>query len=304
MEKRTKYMLLALIILGLVSVITYNYSFARYASSQAWNYYLGTKGFYFTSEQLGISKVTNVNNNWGGESTYFNLKNNENDFLVSDYNIDYTVKCTVQNEASEYSKCTLNGTDSNIFNGIISSSSVCKNNIDDVDVSSYNQEKCESSGYEWIAQKNYKDLYFDIVKTGEKELNYVSVLIEVTSKAPYSKTLLGEFNLNSAEIQKVGLKVSHKEFDNYSRIIITNSYDENKCVKLNWNSDNFRIDEANEQILSYQYDSNNNINGINFNINKKDSISYIFYKTDFNKLYDYQDFILVESNECKNIAST
>ena len=297
MKKRTKYMLLLVIVLSLVSILTYGYSYAKYGSNHAWNYYLGTKGFYFSSEQLGINKITNVNNNWNLESTYFTLKNSENNFLVSDYDIEYTVKCTIQNDASNYSKCTLNGTDSNTFSGIISSSSICKNKIDETDVKSYTIERCESDGYEWNIQENYKDLYFDVVKTGEQALDYVSVLIEVTTTSPYSKTLQGEFNLSSIEMQESGLKVSYKEFDNYSRVIISNSYDENKCVKLNWNSENLRIDEINNQISSYQYGNNGYINEINFNINKKDSISYIFYKTEED--YDYQDLSLVESNNCQ-----
>lgn len=298
MNKRTKYMLLIVMILSLVSVITYNYSYAKYISNHAWNYYLGTKGFYFSSEQLGDNTVININNNWIYESTHFTLKNSQNDYLISDYDIEYTVKCTIQNDASNYSKCTLNGTNSNTYSGVISSSSICINNINELDVKSYSQEECISKGYEWQIQENYKDLYFDIVKTGEKNPDYVSVLIEVTSTSPYSKTLLGEFNLSSAEIQESGLKVNYQEFDNYSRVIVTNSYDENKCVKLNWNSSNLRIDETNNHILSYQYDSNNTINEINFNINKKDSISYIFYKTNFNKKYDSQEFNLIESNNC------
>lgn len=298
MKKNTKYMMLIILLLSIISIITYGYTYAKYVSNHAWNYYLGTKGFYFSSEQLATTKITNVNNNWNFDSTYFTLKNSENDFLISDYDIEYTVKCTIQNEASNYSKCVLNGSDSDTFTGIISSSSTCRNTIDETDVSTYNQEKCESKGYEWYIQENYKDLYFDIIKTGEENINYVSALIEVTTTSPYSKTLLGEFNLSSSEMQESALKINYQEFDNYSRVVISNSYDENKCVKLNWNSDNLRIDETNENILSYQYDSNNYINEINFNINKKDSISYIFYKTDFTKTYDYQQFSLIESNQC------
>ena len=67
---------------------------------------------------------------------------------------------------------------------------------------------------------------------------------------------------------------------------------------MNWNSDKLRIDAANQDISLKQYDSNNNINEINFNIKKRDSISYIFYKTDFSKVYDSSEFSLIESNEC------
>ena len=297
MKKRTKYLLLIVIVLSLASIITYGYSYAKYISNHAWNYYLGTKGFYFSSDQLGQNKITNVNNNWNFEKTYFTLKNSENNFLVSDYDIEYTVTCTIKNDASNYSKCKLNGYDSNTFNGILSSSSKCENKTDEKDVSSYNKEQCESSGNEWKIQESNKELYFEIEKTGEQELDYVSVLIEVTTTSPYAKTLLGEFNLSSVEMQESGLNVSYKEFDNYSRVIISNSYDENKCVKLNWNSEKLRIDETNNQISSYQYDNNGYINEINFNINKKDSISYIFYKTE--EEYDYQDLSLVESNNCQ-----
>ena len=298
MKKRTKYMILTIIILSIISIITYSYTYARYISNHAWNYYLGTKGFYFSSEQLGTTKITNINNNWNYDSIYFTLENSENDYLISDYDIEYTVKCTIQNDAANYSKCILNGSNSDTFNGIISSSSFCKNDINDKDVSSYNKDECESNGYKWNIQENYKDLYFDVIKTGEENINYASVLIEVTTTSPYRKTLLGEFNLSSSEMQENGLKINYTEYENYSRVIISNSYDENKCVKLNWNSDNLRIDEINDKISSYQYDINNNINEIKFNINKKDSISYIFYKTDFSKTYDYQEFSLIESNQC------
>lgn len=298
-KKRTRYLLLFVVLLSILSIVTSGYSLARYASSEAWNYYLGTKGFYFASDQLGTQKVINTNNNWEFERTTFNIKNSENEFLISDFDINYTVKCSIQNDASKYSKCTMNGTDSSTFNGTLSSSGVCKNNIDDVDVSSYNRKKCELNSYEWKIQESEKELYFDIVKTGEGNLDYVSVLIEITSTDPYSKTLTGEFNLSSGIFKESGLEVNYKEFDNYNRVIISNSYDENKCVKLKWNSDNLRLDRTNEQISSYEYDENNvNINGITFNINKRDSISYLFYKTDFTKTYSNEDFNLTESTEC------
>ena len=298
MKKRTKYMMFSIIFLSIICIITSSYTYAKYVSNHAWNYYLGTKGFYFSSEQLGNTKITNVNNNWNYDSTYFSLKNSENDFLTSDYDIEYTVKCTIQNDASKYSKCVLNGSNSDTWSDVISSSSKCKNDIDETNVSTYNKEKCESKGYKWDIKENNKNLYFDIVKTGEEDLNYVSVLIEVTTTSPYKKTLSGEFNLSSTEMQESALKVNYKELSNYSRVIISNSYDENKCVKLSWNADNLRIDETNNQISSYQYDNNNHVNEIIFNINKKDSISYIFYKTDFNKIYDYKEFNLIESNQC------
>ena len=298
MSKRTKVLLIIVIILSLASLITYNYSNAKYVSNSFWNYYLSTKGFYFSSDELDTTLVTNVNNNWEYDSTYFKIKNSDNGFLISDYDIEYSVKCTVQNDASEYSKCTLNGTDSDTFMGILSSSGVCINEIDEKDVSTYIKEECELGGYEWQAQESYKEMYFDVVKTGEYDLTHVSVLIEVTSTAPHTKTLIGEFNLSSIDSLESGLGIDYKEFANYSRVIVTNSYDENKCVKLSWNSDNLRMDETSGKISSFKVDANNNINEIIFNVDKKNSVSYLFYRTDINKNYNYKEFTLIESNEC------
>ena len=60
MKKRTKILILVVILLSLVNLITNNYSIARYVSNSFWNYYLGTKGFYFSSEQLGTDKAGRV----------------------------------------------------------------------------------------------------------------------------------------------------------------------------------------------------------------------------------------------------
>ena len=307
MKKSTKYLLLMVIFLGLLSLIPFGYSYAKYASNSVWNYYLEAKGFYLSSEELGSEQVVNVNNNWNFEKVPFTLRNSTNEYLVSDFDITYTVTCSIQNDISEYSRCTLNGTDSDTFTGKISSSSICVNNKDNVDVSSFTKKQCDDGGYEWKVEKHRSELYFEIIKTSEEtedgeevNLDYVSVLIEVTSTSPYSKTLLGEFNLSSTGIYESGLKVNYKEFDNYSRVIVSNSYDENKCVKLSFNSDDLIIDDTNIQISSYIYDENNenNINGIIFNIKKRENISYLFYRTDYSKSFDYKDFILVESDEC------
>ena len=70
MSKRTKTLLLIVMVLGLASLITYNYSMAKYVSNSFWNYYLSTKGFYFSSDLLDTTKITNINNNWEYDSTY------------------------------------------------------------------------------------------------------------------------------------------------------------------------------------------------------------------------------------------
>lgn len=298
MEKRTKYLLLSVLLLCLICIITSGYSYAKYVSNSVWDNYLESQGFYFSSKELDSTKVVNVNNNWNNDSTYFTIENSINEYLITNYDIEYTVKCTIQNATSNYSECKLNGEDSDEFTGVLSSSYVCKDNTNNLDVSKYTKEECISNNYQWSAQKNYKELYFDIVPTSDKEINNVSVLIEVSTDKPYKKTITGEFNLNSSYTENNILEVNYKEYNDYNRVIITNSYDEDKCVKLNWNSSDLRIDESNNKIITSKKDENGYINEIIFNISKKDSISYIFYKTDFNKFYDSKAFTLIETNEC------
>ena len=255
-----------------------------------------SKGFYFSSPDLKEDALKNINNNWDGESTYFTIQNSLNDSLITDYDIKYKVTCTISGDAASYSACKVNGTDSNVFEGILSSYSHCINTKDDTDVSLYNQETCEVSGYNWIKQMATKDLYFDIVKTGDKEIIGLTANIEVTTLSPYAKTLKGEYVINKGKNEIGSLSMEYKTYSNYDRLVISNSYKENKCAKLSWNPDNLRIDVDNN-IRSYGTDSNGYINEIIFNIASKNNISYIFYKTDKNKSYSISDFTLVES-EC------
>lgn len=293
MSKRSKYMIIVIMILGLICIFTYGYSFARYASNSVWNYYLESKKFYFSSDELDTIKSVNVNNNWDNGSVYFSIRNSLNDFLISDYDISYNVSCTITSEEKDYSNCLINGSNSSSYSGILSSSYVC-----DGDSNIHSKSDCESNGYNYVLQENYKDLYFDVVSLNGEKIDNVDVLVEVTTSKPYKKTLLGEFKLSSALTYSNGLGVSYNELDNYSSVIVSNSYDEDKCVSLSWNSDNLRIDYTDIDIVSMENDDNGYVNSIKFNIGNKDSISYRFYKTDFDGSYSENDFNLIEVNSC------
>lgn len=293
MKKVTKYMLMGLIILGGVFLITQGFSYAKYVSSSVWNYYLKSKGFYFSSPDLTLEGTKNINNNWDFESTYFKIQNSVNDSLITDYDIKYKATCTIDGEEASYAECKLNGTNSNIFEGTLSSYSYCSNTKDDTDVSLYTKEKCEVNGYEWINQVATKDLYFDIVETSDTEVTNLTVNIEVETISPYKKTLKGEYIINKGRNELGTLSIKYDSFDSYERVTISNSYKENKCAKLSWNSSDLRIDTNN--IISHNTDSNGYINEIIFNIPSKNNTSYIFYKTDKNKSYSINDFTLVES---------
>ena len=138
-----------------------------------------------------------------------------------------------------------------------------------------------------------QDLYFDIIETTDKEVTNLKVLIEVETTSPYKKILKGEYIINKGRNELGSLNMKYDSYDTYERVTISNSYKENKCAKLKWDSDNLRIDSNN--MISNNTDSNGYINEIIFSISSKSNNSYIFYKTDKTKNYSIDDFTLIES---------
>lgn len=298
MKKSTKNMILIVGVLGIVLLVTYGFSYSKYVFNTIWNYYLTSKGFYFSSDDLDSSVVKNVDNLWDGGSVYFNIKNSLNELVTSDYDIKYRATCKVTGTASSYSTCHLNGTGTDTYEGTLSTYKACSNYKNDgVDVSSLGKSTCEEQGYEWRNQITDKNLYFDIVKTGTEELINVTVEVTVISTEPYKKQLKGEYILikNKSEIGELSMDLRN---DTNLQLVIANSYQENKCAKLSWDSNKLKIDIDINEVNSYSTDSNGYINEISFGIDKKSSLNYIFYKTDFSEDIGINAFTLVETNEC------
>ena len=145
---KKKYIIFGTVLFLTIGLLTIGLTYGKYAADSVWNYYLGSKGFYFSSDYLGMESVENVNQLWDGKSTTFSLTNSENDLVATNFDISYTVICEVINENSEDYSCTLNGTDSDTFSGTLSGYEMCINEKNDgIDVSSYTQSDCEINGY-------------------------------------------------------------------------------------------------------------------------------------------------------------
>lgn len=300
MKKIKKYVFIILVLVVGIIICFYGFTYAKYVSDSIWNYYLGSKGFYFSSDYLGSNVVKNVNNLWDGGSVHFNIKNNLNQTVMTSNDIGYKVTCTIEGDASSYEECHMNGTSSNTQEGVLPSFQTCSNTTNDgIDVSLFNKEVCESKGYNWISQVSVKDLYFDVVLTDNNhELSDVTVNVTATSTSPYRKTLSGEFKLHKGDIKDSDITMNYKNYSNYDRLVISNSYSSSKCVKVTWNADKFMINADNSEFSSYSTDSNDYINEIKFKIGAKDSASYIFYRKDLSIPYDITEFSLEETSGC------
>lgn len=289
-NKKKTFILLAVIVV--IFIISCGITFAKYASKSIWNYYLESKGFYFTSETL---KNKNINNEWDGSRVYFDVRNSLNSYVATEYNIKYEITCNIKGDVNGY--CRLNGTDSNFFTGTLSSYEGCVNLADDTDVSSYNKEACNNAGYSYRVKESIVNNYFEVFSNYDNELNNITVEIIVKSTSPYTRTLKNDFILSRSLDETGSVNFIYNEYSQYSRLIISNSYNEDKCVTLSFDSSKIRIDNDIDN-LSYTQDDNGYINSISLKINNKTNKDYLFYRVDDSIEYLESDFELVEI-ECQ-----
>ena len=265
-------------------------SFARYSSSSVLNYYLESHGFYFTSDFLGDDK-RNVNTLWDGNSVSFNIKNSSNESLVTDYDIRYTVSCEVLSEIPVL--CKVNGTNESSFTGILSSNSRCVNDVDSVDVSSFNKTECEMEGYDWEEIPVSRDLYFEIVPIDDYQINNVDVRITVSSVSPYSKSISGVFSLfkNAPDAGSISKTINNSV--DYDDLIISNSYSTRKCIKVEFDSSK-RIVDYDNNMTNTVVDNSGYISQFNTSINGMSNVKFKFFNKDFSNDYIVDDFIITE----------
>lgn len=290
MKKHTKILIIIVAVLGLVSITPKAVSFAKYVSGSIWNYYLESKEFYFSSDQLDITTKENVNNNWNGKSVYFNLKNSLNDIAVTDYDITYKVTCTTDNEDIS---CNLNNSNSNTYEGVLSSYETCVNGTDATDVSDLDKETCQMSGYDWKKTVSTADLFFDL--TSDKEIENVNVTVEVQSLSPYKKTLTGTFSLQKDNSENDKVTLNYNSYETYSRLVVSNNNVATKCARLTWDSANIKIDDTDLSIESYETDEDGYINEITFSLDGKSNRNFKFYESTPNE-YTVEDFTLIDTD--------
>ena len=289
---------LAISVVALVGllIITRGITYAKYVSNSVLNYYLNSKGFYFKSDNLDTEIKNNADTSWDGDKVTFSITNSSNKSLATEYDIKYEITCSIE-ETDTTKVCYLNGTNSSKVTQTLSADFACKDTTNNTDVSSLDETQCKKQGYTWTAIPSTSVNYFEVVDINGKDVDTANVIITATTTSPYKKTIKGKYTLNKDKSELGTLSVKYETKTHYENVIVTNSYNEDKCVKLTWNSADLLIDESDlEQTIK---DENNYINGVIFKLNKKDSTNFIFYKQDKSKTFSESDFALVESTECQ-----
>ena len=284
--KHRKYLIIIFLFTLALMVVYFGTTYAKYVYKEAHNYYLQSKGFYFTSDYLDVNTKQTVNNYWDGSSVYFNIKNNINESIVTDYDINYKVKCTTNNANAT---CNLNGSGKNEIDGVLKLNAVCENNTSDgVDTSTFTYEECSSNGYTWNNKVVSEEMYFDIV--GD-DISRVNVNLEISSISPYKKTLVGKFILNKVKTT-TDIDIKYKDYSEYGILNLRNNSNTTRCVVVSFDPNNLLVNEYNTA-KSYTKNSDNYIDSLTISINSSSSANYKFYKKN-NITYDASSFTVVD----------
>lgn len=297
MKRKKQIILILIILIVIVGIIFLTKTYSKYTSNSVWNYYLQSRGFYFASDNLGTESVKNVNKLWDGGNVIFNVKNNLNKTVITNYDINYSVTCEVVGKDKEKASCYINGTNTNTVNDTLYAKKMCINNTNDqVDVSKYKENECVSPYiYDYVPIVN--EMYFNIIPLNENyEINDIDVILTVTSTNPYYKVLTGEFNLHKNLIEN-SINTIYSNYSNYDQLIISNKSLIDKCVSITWNDNNLHIDNTKLENAYYTSSMYGYINNIKVNIPKKTSLNYIFYKMN-NDIYNINDFTILEQEIC------
>ena len=286
--KHRKYLIIIFLSTLALMVVYFGITYAKYVYKEAHNYYLQSKGFYFTSDYLDVNTKQTVNNYWDGSSVYFNIKNNINESIVTDYDINYKVKCTTNNANAT---CNLNGSGKNEIDGVLKLNAVCENNTSDgVDTSTFTYEECSSNGYTWNNKVVSEEMYFDIV--GD-DISRVNVNLEISSISPYKKTLVGKFILNKVKTT-TDIDIKYKDYSEYGILNLRNNSNTTRCVVVSFDPNNLLVNEYNTA-KSYTKNSDNYIDSLTISINSSSSANYKFYKKN-NITYDASSFTIVDTD--------
>ncbi len=284
MKKYSKYIIIIPLVILVLLIANATYTFAKYVYNTAWEYHLKSKGFYFNSDTINNKDINDAA--WDGNSIYFDIRNNSNDNLITEYDIEYKVNCIIENPNV---KCKLNGTDSDEYTGTISAHQVCTNNkLDGIDVTGYSKSQCEIEGYIWEQQITKQELYFDLISNDDYEIDEINAEITVESTSPYKKILSSKYILKKEKQQKNNIYIVYKDYDLYGELTITNTYNTSKEITLNWEGD--LIVEKNDNMKNIKTNKEGYINGFTFDLIALKNNKVRFYKKNKNNIYDISNF--------------
>ncbi len=292
MTKKNKILIIVITLIIAVT-ITGVATFSRYIKDSLYNYYLESHGFYLSSEELGNNKV-NTNMLWDGNQVYFGVNNFINKSSITDYDIDYTVSCSVVDNPDLI--CSLNGENKSVLTLKLNHDEHCIDEVNEHNVASYDKDNCISNDYTWKNHQVTDQIYFEVTDRNDNPITDANIMITVRSTAPYQKELTGTFKLHKVAVSNQAITYEVRNQDLYHELVLTNHSDENKCVLVSFDSTT-RILLDDDTLTNQITDNNGYVNSFKVTINSLNNKKISLYsKTTLNN--DFTDITVTESNGC------
>ena len=279
MTKKNK--IIVIIITFIITLIITGFAtYSKYLKDTLYNYYLESHGFYLSSLELG-------------NRVYFKVNNYLNNNMITKYDIDYTVTCSVINDPNL--SCTLNGEASSTLNLTLNHDEHCVDEVNETNVSSYDKDTCEENEFTWKNHQAYDELYFEVAAT-TGTVEDANVLITVNATSPYQKQLTGTFKLHRIEATNdIIYEVNNKDL--YHELVISNTSANNKCLLVSFNSNN-RMLLNDPSLTNVTVDNNGYINSFKVVVNALNNKKIQLFSKTNSLNNDFTDITVVESNGC------
>ena len=277
--KLLRIVIIIIIILLIISIPI----FGRYVYNTIKDAYLGSKGFYFTSDTLTENSPTYSYTNWGGDAEYnfeINIYSQNNILARVSYDLNYTLTCEIKNNSKV--RCTLNsttGTTTDDNGKFTTTRTISKNNNTDK-IILYVIPTEQMTTNDLIEIKL-------TAKTNEPYVKEISATIKVTPGSMNNEyTIIDNANDRYAELSLVNSKevatIVKLEFDtNKVRIDLNDEY---------FNTDNLVATLPNNSVIGWTRtldSSKKYIKGVSFKVPAESSKKIKFYKVDRKVDYTY-----------------
>ena len=218
--------------------------------------------------------------------------------MITDYDIRYDLTCEILTKNIE-ANCTLNDTKKNNVSLVLSSNAQCINDKkDNVDVSKLNKTECEVGGYTWKKEKVNQINSFNISFKNENDKSKeIDVKITAFSTSPYKKTLSAIYKLQKNEKSSGDILSTSKIYGSINEYIITNTYNENKCLLIRFNSSN-RVLDVTSDTTNLGYDSNNYVNQFKILLEADSTKKVVFFLRSSVSNLLVNDVVISQSSGC------
>ena len=232
-----KKVLIVLMLVVVSLMIFCHTSYAKYVFNSIWDYYLSSNKFYFESDYLSVNSKNNVYNSWDGTSISFNLTNGLNNTLYAKDDIDYEVSCSIENSDET---CLINGTE--VYKATLKGGKL-STDILSIDI--------------------------------DDDISYANINVIAKAVSPYKKTLTANFELTKLIVEN-GISYDIEKFENYSKLNISNTLNEEQCLHVSFSTENIRVLQT-TLMTNIGTDEDGYINEFDLNISENDYISIDVY---------------------------